>query len=102
MQDFHPNGHISFASSHPDGPGTFKEHKVPHPVKINEKVQQMMWPDHCIQGTKGAEFHPIIESAIDTKRKEGIPIHIIQKVSLKIVKSKGTRSLTLIHIQTGH
>lgn len=86
MQDFHPNGHISFASSHPDGPGTFKEHKVPHPAKINEKVQQMMWPDHCIQGTKGAEFHPIVETAIDTKRKEGIPVHIIQKVSLKIVK----------------
>lgn len=45
----------------------------------------MMWPDHCIQGTKGAEFHPIIQDAIDAKRQENIPVHIIQKVSLNII-----------------
>lgn len=58
---------------------------MPHPVKTGEKVQQMMWPDHCLQGTKGAEFHPIIDDAIKAKRQEGIPVHIIQKVSLKAV-----------------
>lgn len=85
-QDYHPHGHISFASSHPNGPGIFKEHNVTHPIvekaSKGETVKQMMWPDHCIQGTKGANFHPIIENAVEVKCKEdGIPFHIIQKVN---------------------
>lgn len=48
-QDWHPEGHMSFASSHED--------KEPF-EKIGWKGQdQVLWPDHCVQGTDGAKFH---------------------------------------------
>jgi nicotinamidase/pyrazinamidase len=50
-QDWHPTGHLSFASSHlgkkPGDEFQTKDHAI-GPV---------LWPDHCVQGTKGAEFH---------------------------------------------
>lgn len=49
-QDWHPAGHSSFASSHP-GRDAFASIDMPY-------GSQTLWPDHCIQGTKGAEFHP--------------------------------------------
>ena len=49
-QDWHPDGHLSFASSHP-GKQPFETVTVPY-------GEQLLWPDHCVQGTKGAEFHP--------------------------------------------
>lgn len=48
-QDWHPAGHSSFASSHP-GAAPFSATTMPY-------GPQTLWPDHCIQGTKGAEFH---------------------------------------------
>ena len=48
-QDWHPAGHSSFASSHP-GATPFSNITMPY-------GEQTLWPDHCIQGTKGAEFH---------------------------------------------
>jgi nicotinamidase/pyrazinamidase len=49
-QDWHPSGHQSFATSHPD--------KKPFDTIGMDYGNQVLWPDHCIQGTKGAEFHP--------------------------------------------
>jgi nicotinamidase/pyrazinamidase len=49
-QDWHPSGHSSFASAHP-GRNPFEEIAVRHGA-------QTLWPDHCVQGTPGAEFHP--------------------------------------------
>jgi len=49
-QDWHPAGHASFASVH-DGQDAFSEITMPY-------GPQTLWPDHCIQGTPGAEFHP--------------------------------------------
>ncbi len=49
-QDWHPRGHQSFASSHP---GTAPGQVIP----LNG-VPQVLWPDHCVQRTPGAEFHP--------------------------------------------
>lgn len=49
-QDWHPAGHSSFASSH--------EGKVPFETIAMPYGPQVLWPDHCIQGTNGAEFHP--------------------------------------------
>lgn len=49
-QDWHPAGHSSFASSHP-GKAPFESVTMPY-------GEQTLWPDHCIQGTPGAEFHP--------------------------------------------
>ena len=54
-QDFHPAGHSSFASSHP-GAEAFAQIEMPYGL-------QTLWPDHCIQGTPGAEFHPALETA---------------------------------------
>jgi nicotinamidase/pyrazinamidase len=56
-QDWHPRGHISFASTHG---------KQPFPNGIQATVEtpygtQHLWPDHCIQGTPGAELHPDLD-----------------------------------------
>lgn len=48
-QDWHPAGHSSFASSHP-GRQAFESIDMPY-------GPQTLWPDHCIQGSKGADFH---------------------------------------------
>jgi nicotinamidase/pyrazinamidase len=49
-QDWHPAGHSSFASAHP-GRRPFEIIKAPY-------GPQALWPDHCVQGTPGADFHP--------------------------------------------
>jgi nicotinamidase/pyrazinamidase len=49
-QDWHPANHISFASTHP-GTQPFTTIEV-------EYGTQTLWPDHCVQGTTGADFHP--------------------------------------------
>lgn len=49
-QDWHPAGHISFASSHP-GKQPFETTEVAYGI-------QTLWPDHCVQGTLGADLHP--------------------------------------------
>lgn len=48
-QDWHPRGHLSFASSHPG--------KKPFESIMVSYGPQVLWPDHCVQGTPGAEFH---------------------------------------------
>jgi nicotinamidase/pyrazinamidase len=48
-QDWHPPGHLSFASSHP-GRTPYETIVVPYGV-------QTLWPDHCVQGTPGAKLH---------------------------------------------
>jgi nicotinamidase/pyrazinamidase len=55
-QDWHPAGHSSFASSHA-GKQPFETTAMPY-------GEQVLWPDHCIQGTPGAEFHPAIADAV--------------------------------------
>jgi nicotinamidase/pyrazinamidase len=52
-QDWHPAGHASFASSHP-GKRPFDTIEVSY-------GQQTLWPDHCVQGTQGAAFHPRLD-----------------------------------------
>ena len=48
-QDWHPGGHASFASSHAG--------KNPYDTTELEYGTQTLWPDHCVQGSKGAQFH---------------------------------------------
>ncbi len=52
-QDWHPPGHQSFASSHP-GRQPFETIEVSYGT-------QVLWPDHCVQGTGGANFHPDLD-----------------------------------------
>ena len=49
-QDWHPSGHSSFASQHP-GKAPFDLTQMPY-------GPQVLWPDHCVQGSDGAAFHP--------------------------------------------
>ena len=49
-QDWHPQGHASFASSHP-GKAPFDTVALPY-------GEQTLWPDHCVQGSAGAALHP--------------------------------------------
>ena len=48
-QDWHPAGHSSFASTH--------EGREPYEMVTMPYGKQTLWPDHCVQGTHGAEFH---------------------------------------------
>ncbi|PSJ62253.1 bifunctional nicotinamidase/pyrazinamidase [Pseudaminobacter soli (ex Li et al. 2025)] len=52
-QDWHPADHSSFASKHP-GKQPFETVEMPYGT-------QTLWPDHCIQGSGGAAFHPALK-----------------------------------------
>lgn len=54
-QDWHPAGHSSFASSHP-GKAPFDDIDMPY-------GSQRLWPDHCVIGSDGADFHPDLETS---------------------------------------
>ena len=59
-QDWHPPDHKSFASMHPG--------KKPYDVIELRGEKQVLWPEHCVHGTRGAEFH----EDLDTKRLRAI------------------------------
>jgi nicotinamidase/pyrazinamidase len=52
-QDWHPPGHFSFASSHP-GRRPFETVRAAY-------GEQLLWPDHCVQGSRGAAFHEALD-----------------------------------------
>jgi len=52
-RDWHPEKHISFASRHPGK-------NVQDTLKLGN-IEQVLWPDHCVPGTPGAEFHPDLD-----------------------------------------
>ena len=53
-QDWHPVGHSSFASSHDDA--------MPFTLTEMPYGPQVLWPDHCIQASAGAAFHPTLNT----------------------------------------
>lgn len=54
-KDWHPQDHTSFASQHKDA-------KVGDVIMLGA-VPQVMWPDHCVQGRIGSEFHPLLHTS---------------------------------------
>src|SRR6476620_5780304 len=52
-QDWHPAGHLSFASTHPG--------RTPFTSIELDYGPQILWPDHCVQGTPGADFAPALD-----------------------------------------
>ena len=52
-QDWHPPDHSSFASRH--------DERQPFETVAMHYGEQTLWPDHCVQGTEGAEFHPALD-----------------------------------------
>ncbi|GGE10116.1 MULTISPECIES: bifunctional nicotinamidase/pyrazinamidase [Sphingobacterium] len=59
-QDWHPQGHLSFASQH--------EHKLPFEIIDLDGLEQVLWPDHCIQESYGSQ----ISEDLQTNRVEAI------------------------------
>lgn len=53
-QDWHPKEHLSFASNHPNA--------QPFSRAALAYGEQTLWPDHCVQGSKGAAFHPDLDT----------------------------------------
>lgn len=53
-KDWHPKNHGSFASNHPG-------HAIFDIVDL-DGIPQVLWPDHCVQGSLGAEFHPKLQT----------------------------------------
>ncbi len=63
-QDWHPADHGSFASQHPG--------KKPFEMGELSGQPQVMWPDHCVQETQDAEFHPDLDiEAVDYIQQKG-------------------------------
>jgi nicotinamidase/pyrazinamidase len=58
-QDWHPENHGSFASQH--------EGKNPGETIELNGIPQVLWPDHCVQDSRGAEFHPDLDTSLFTK-----------------------------------
>jgi len=52
-QDWHPHDHHSFASNHPG--------RAPFDIIETADGAQVLWPDHCVQGSMGAAFHPHLQ-----------------------------------------
>lgn len=72
-QDFHPKRHFSFASTH--------QKKVGDSILL-DGVEQVLWAEHCVQGTFGAEFHQDLEADWATK--------IVQKGTILEIDSYST------------
>lgn len=63
-QDWHPANHGSFASQHPG--------KKPFDMGELSGQPQVMWPDHCVQETPDADFHPDLDTTrIDFVQRKG-------------------------------
>jgi nicotinamidase/pyrazinamidase len=56
-QDWHTDKHISFASSH-------QGKNVGDIIEVPSVKEQVLWPDHCVQGTKGADFHKDLDLTV--------------------------------------
>jgi len=68
-QDWHPAGHASFASSH-KGKNEFET------IDLNG-TEQVMWPEHCVQNTQGAEFHKDLQTGkIEAIFRKGTSLEI--------------------------
>ena len=68
-QDWHPVGHASFATSHPG--------QAPGEVIELDGLPQVLWADHCVQGTPGASFHSALDVAeIDHVVRKGQDLRV--------------------------
>lgn len=70
-QDWHPSGHGSFASANAGA----------EPFTLGELggLPQMLWPDHCVEGTRGANLAEEIEELLTKEAAAGRPIHRVKK-----------------------
>lgn len=74
-KDYHPRNHISFVSNHPPPNNKPYESKVTivNPENPEEKEESVLWPDHCVHGSKGAELVPELEAdKVDLVIEKGV------------------------------
>lgn len=69
-KDFHPQNHISFASNHsaPNNKPFESVVTIVNPQNPEETQETRLWPDHCVQGTKGSELLP----ELDTRQVDSV------------------------------
>jgi len=105
-QDWHPANHGSFASQHPgQEAGTMIE---------LDGLAQVLWPDHCIQGSTGAAFHPDLRTDADLILRKGYNPDIDSysaffendhKTSTGLegyLRTRGIENLTLVGLATDY
>jgi nicotinamidase/pyrazinamidase len=80
-QDWHPEGHSSFASQH--------EGKAPFDLVEMDYGAQVLWPDHCVQGSQGAAFHPDLQTGADLIIRKGFR-HAIDSYSAFFENDRST------------
>ena len=80
-QDWHPKGHSSFASSH--------NSKAPLDMVEMPYGPQVLWPDHCVQGSKGAAFHPDLQA--DRAALQQMIADLVQATTMANGAIKGLR-----------
>jgi len=67
-QDWHPSGHVSFAETHA---------RNPYDIMEIDGLQQVLWPEHCVSGTFGADFHRDLDlREVDLIIRKGTNPHI--------------------------
>jgi len=94
-QDWHPSDHKSFASQH--------EGKNPGDQYQTEGIGPILWPDHCVQGTEGAEFHSDLKSELaDAIVKKGMNPEVDSYSGFfendKITKTELDKKLTELNV----
>lgn len=85
-QDWHPHDHCLFASQH--GVAPYSQLEFPHPLGEKngytgevKKKTQTVWPDHCIQGSAGAEVEPLFLKQFE--KVDTVPTKVVRKGFLK-------------------
>lgn len=58
-------------------------HPIPSKAAAGETIDQMMWPDHCVQGTRGCEIHKDVLESLE-KMKLKASFEIVRKVRVKL------------------
>jgi len=105
--DWHPRNHCSFASNQPG-------HEIGEVIKV-DGLDQILWPDHCIEGTPGAEFHPDLDQSrihniIHKGTKRGIDSYSgffdnghVQATGLgDFLKSQGVKRVVILGLATDY
>lgn len=65
-QDYHPKDHCSFASQHPGKKPFTSTHTIRNPETSGDDAEEQtttLWPDHCVQGTRGCELIPELDTS---------------------------------------
>ena len=93
-RDFHPDNHISFASTH--GKPILSTATIFHPEDMdkNKGLEQVLWPDHCVANTTGAEFVEGLKAdSFDAVVHKGTHSHIESYSAFRDIWNKGETEL---------